>query len=90
MSRSDALISATEIAVRLRMSKVRVWRLLRLGVIPAWRERPGGRWVIRRAEFEAWLSGCNASAKLLWRHGAEPLNEISGCARNTGGHLTAR
>ena len=55
MSRSDALISVVEIALRLRMSKARVWKLLRVGVIPAWRERPGGRWIIRRAEFESWV-----------------------------------
>ena len=52
---SRPLISVSEIAVRLGMSKARVWAMLRCGVIPAWRPRPGAHWVIKRAEFQAWL-----------------------------------
>jgi len=74
LKRSPVLISVAEIAVRLGMSKARIYRLLSAGIIPAIQERQGGHWIIRRAAFEAWLGERDSLCDFCGQPGARLPN----------------
>jgi excisionase family DNA binding protein len=58
-----ATMSVDEIARTLKVGRLKAYRFLDKGVIPAIRLAPRGRWLISRAAFEAWLeSAGNAPA----------------------------
>jgi len=74
LKRSPVLISVAEIAVRLGVSKARIYRLLSAGIIPAIQERQGGHWIIRRAAFEAWLGEGDSLCDFCGQPGARLPN----------------
>ena len=53
----------TEAAERIGVARSTAYELVRAGTIPA--RRLGGRWVISRARFHAWLDADNTSAPTL-------------------------
>jgi len=50
----DRTIQPPEIAERLGLARITIYRMLGDGTIPAIRTPGGGKWIISRARYEKW------------------------------------
>ena len=58
-------ISIPEIAVRLSIGRLAVYKMLEQGIIPA--IRLGRRWIVTRHAFENWERTCGMATGLQWK-----------------------